>query len=72
MFGVGQANEGNVFIFPEALKLFQGIWPDRQNDCPALSELLIFITQARQLRAAVGSHKAAQKIKDDRFTTKLR
>ena len=72
MFGIGQANERNVFIVPETLELRRIIWPDRQNDCPAFSELLIFITQARQLRAAIGSHEAAQKIKYDRSPAKFR
>ncbi len=62
MFGIGQTHEWNIFIFPEPLKLLKVIRPDRQNDHAASSELLIFITQARQLRATVGSHKAAQKI----------
>ena len=72
MFGIGQANKRNVFILPKALKLLEVIRPDRQNDCTAFNELLIFITQARQLRAAVRSHKAAQKIKDDGSAVKLR
>lgn len=72
MFGVGQANERNIFIFPETLKLIRVIRPDRQNDYAAFSKLLIFITQARQLRAAIGSHEAAQKIKYDRSPAKFR
>jgi len=72
MFGIGQANKRNVFILPKALKLLEVIRPDRQNDCTAFNELLIFITQARQLRAAVRSHKAAQKIKDEGSAVKLR
>ena len=72
MFGIGQANERNVFILPETLELLEVIWPDRQNDCPAFSELLIFITQARQLRTTVKSHKATQKIKDDQSAAKFR
>lgn len=72
MFGIGQANERNVFILPKTLKLREVIWPDCQNDCRAFSELLIFITQARQLRAAIGSHEAAQKIKYDRSPAKFR
>ena len=63
MFGVGQANERNVFIFPETLKLLGFIRPNCQNDCAAFGELLMIITQARQLRATVWSHEAAQKIK---------
>jgi len=72
MFGIGQANEGNIFILPKTLKLLRVIRPDCQNDCAAFNELLIFITQARQLRATVRSHKAAQKIKDDGSAAKLR
>ena len=72
MFGIGQANEGNIFILPKTLKLLRVIWPDCQNDCAAFSELLIFITQARQLRATVRSHKAAQKIKHHGPAAKLR
>jgi len=39
MFGIGQANEGNIFILPKTLKLLRVIWPDCQNDCAAFSEL---------------------------------
>jgi hypothetical protein len=72
MFGIGQANERNVFIFPETLKLLRVIRPNCQNDCAAYGELLIFITQARQLRATVRSHEAAQKIKYHGPAAKLR
>jgi len=34
-------------------------------------ERTIFITQARQLRATVRSHKAAQECQDDRLAKKL-
>jgi hypothetical protein len=71
MFGVWQANERNVFILPKTLKLRDVIWPDCQNDNPAFSELLIFIPQARQLRAAIGSHEAAQKIEYDGSAAKF-
>src|SRR4026207_544998 len=72
MFGIGQANEGNIFILPKTLKLLRVIWPDCQNDCAAFSEILIFITQAAPLRATVRSHKAPQKIKYHRPAAKLR
>src|SRR5215207_4489036 len=62
MFGIGQANERNVFFIPITLKLFRFIGANRQNDYTAFSKLLVLITQARQLRATVRSHKAAQKI----------
>src|SRR5688572_2568302 len=71
MLRVGQANEGNIFIFPKTLKLLRFIRPNCQNDHTAFSELLVFITQARQLRATVRSHKSAQKIKYDASAAKL-
>ena len=72
MLGVGQTNERNIFILPKTLKLLGVIRPDCHNDCTAFGELLIFITQARQLRAAVRSHEASQKIKYDGSAVKLR
>ena len=72
MFGIGQANEGNIFILPKTLKLLRVIRPNCQNDCAAFGEFLIFITQTRQLRATVRSHKAAQKIKHHGPAAKLR
>ena len=72
MFGVGQANERHVLIFPETLKLLGIIRPNCQNDCAAFGEFLIFITQARQLRATIRSHEAAQKIEYHGSAAKLR
>ena len=60
MFGVGQADEGNRFIPPILLKGPRQIGANCQNLHPAALELIISIAQARQLRAAIRSHKAAQ------------
>ena len=59
MVGIGQTNEGNPFILPVLLKGRQRVWPDRQDFHPAAFKFFILIPQARQLRAAVRSHKAA-------------
>ena len=69
---VGQPNKRNFFIPPILLKGRQWIRSYSQYFHTALCELLIFITQARQLRAAIGSHKAAQEGKQDRFPAKIR
>ena len=62
---VRQTNKGNLFILPVLLKGGQSIWADCQDFRTAACKTFVFITQARQLRAAIGSHKAAQKGKQD-------
>lgn len=60
MFNVRQANEGNRFITPILLKGRGRIRANSQNLDTAAFELTISITQARQLRATIWSHKATQ------------
>ena len=69
---VRQTNEGDPFILPVLFKGGQRVWANRQDFHPAAFKFFIFITQARQLRATVGSHEAAQKCQYDRFAAKLR
>ena len=67
MVGIGQADEWNSFILPILFEGGRGIGSDSQDLGSAACEFIIFITQARQLRAAVRSHEAAQKCKNNRF-----
>lgn len=70
MIGVRQADKGNPLIFPI---LFEGrrlIGSNSQDFYPAALELSITVSQARQLRAAVWSHKAAQESQHDRLASK--
>jgi len=67
MIGVGQANERDALILPIAFELSLGIGSDCEDLRPTFGELGIPITQARQRRATVWSHKAAQKIQDNHF-----
>ena len=62
---IGQSDEGNSFILPILLERGRWIGTDSQYLCSALCEFFILITQARQLRAAIRSHKAAQKRKNN-------
>ena len=69
---VRQTNKRNAFILPILLKGRQRIGANRQDFHTAACKLFILITQARQLRAAVGSHKTTQEGKQDRLPTKIR
>ena len=60
MPGIGQADKWYSFISPILLECRKCIRTNRQDHRVTAPELLMLITQARQLRAAVGSHKAAQ------------
>ena len=71
MVRIWQADKGYLFIFPVLLEVPQRVGSNSQNFCPAADELLMFIPQARQLRATVGSHKAAQKGQDNRLAAKI-
>jgi hypothetical protein len=44
---------------------------ERENLRAAALELRVVVTQARQLRAAIGSHEAAQEGKHQRLTAKI-
>lgn len=60
MIRVGQADERNMLTVPVLLKGIEGIWSHGKDFHAAAEKFTVLITQARQLRAAVGSHKAAQ------------
>jgi hypothetical protein len=71
MVRVGQAKKGDLFILPVLSEGSRRIGSYGQDFCPPASELLIIISQARQLRAAVGSHKTAQERQDNRFASEI-
>ena len=60
MLRVRHSNEGNPFLLPVLLERCRRIGSNRKNFYTASGELIIVISQACQLRAAVGSHKSAQ------------
>ena len=64
---VRQARVWEVVFHPIIHKLIKVIWPNRQDFCSPCSEFSIPIPQARQLRAAVRSHKPAQESQYDNF-----
>ena len=64
---IGQPNKGNLFIRPILFECWRYIGADRQNLSTSAGEFFIFIAQARQLRAAIWSHEAAQKCKHNWF-----
>jgi len=66
MFGIRQTDKGDLFILPVLLECRTGIRANCHDQHITICESLILITQARQLRAAVGSHKSAQERKYDR------
>ena len=72
MLRVWQTDKWNVFVLPVSLKYPCRVRSYRQNFRAAAGELFISITQARQLRAAVGSHKAAQESEHHGFAAKIR
>ena len=67
MVGIGQADEGDAFIPPIALKRLVVIRTDRKNLHAAAGKFFVAISQARQRRAAIRSHEAAQEIQHDDF-----
>ncbi len=71
MIGIGQTDEWKVFLLPVFRESVRPIGTDRQDLHAATFELLVLITQARQLRAAVRSHEAAQKSKDNRLAAAI-
>lgn len=60
MLGIGQADKRNPFILPVLLEYCERIRTNCQDHHITICEFVMLVTQARQLRAAVGSHKAAQ------------
>lgn len=57
---IGQAWERQIVFLPVLDKLLQWIRTDGENFSFTLGELVIPVPQARQLRAAIRSHEAAQ------------
>jgi hypothetical protein len=71
MIGVRKADERKVFIFPILLENRYGVGAHSKDFRAAIRELSVAIPQARQLRAAIGSHKAAQEGKYNWLTAKI-
>ena len=69
---VRQADEGNLFVLPVLAEGRSGIRAHRQDLDAALGKLLIVVSQARQLRATVRSHKTAQEGEQHRSAAELR
>lgn len=72
VFGVRQADERNPLFLPVLLKGFSRIGSHSQDLHTPARKLIILISQARQLRAAVRSHKAAQERQNNRPAAKIR
>jgi hypothetical protein len=66
MVGVWQSNKRNALFHPILLKRYGYVGPYSQNFDTSTCKLFVLISQARQLRAAVRSHKAAQESKHHR------
>ncbi len=71
MVWIGQSDKRDLLIDPILLKDRQWIGADSQDFHVAAFELFITIPHTRQLRAAVGSHKAAQKCQHDGLATQI-
>jgi hypothetical protein len=71
VFGIRQADKRNFFILPVLLEGRCRIWTHRQDHRVTAPEFFMLITQARQLRAAIGSQKSAQESQDDRRPAKI-
>lgn len=71
MVRVRQAEKWDPLLGPIVLEGFRQIGTDCQDLRPATLELVRFVPQARQLRAAVRSPKAAQKGKHDYLAAKV-
>lgn len=68
---VGQPDKGDLLISPVFFKGRGSIGPNCQDLSAALCELLISVPHTRQLRATVGSHKAAQEGEHDRLAAQV-
>jgi len=62
---IGQADERKPVLVPILTKGVLAVRSNGEDLGAAGGELFVIITQARQLRAAVGSHEAPQKCKHD-------
>lgn len=69
MLRVGQAAEGKFLAHPKSLEGICRVGPDCKNLYAPRLKLFVLVAQTRQLRAAVRSHKAAQKSKQDDLLT---
>lgn len=69
---IRQANERDSLFIPICLKSIRSVWANGENIRAAASEQTIFISEARQLRAAVWSEKAAQENQYNRFAAIIR
>jgi len=56
---IGQADKRKLLLIPILTKSILAIGTDGKNLCVAICKLSVLIAQARQLRAAIRSHKAA-------------
>lgn len=65
MIGVRQADKWDASFFPIFFERVHVVGAYGQYLRPACREFGVLITHARQLRAAIRSHKAAQKRKND-------
>ena len=72
MSRVGKSYEWNFFVPPVLLEHRQLVWSNRQDFRSVVGKQPISIPQARQLRATVWSHKAAQEREHNRLAAKLR
>lgn len=72
MLGVGQADERDFFLFPILLEGGFGVRAEGENLRAALLEFFVFIADARQRRAAIGSHEAAQEVQHNGLAAKIR
>jgi hypothetical protein len=71
MVRIGQANKGDAFVLPVLVEDRSRIRSYSQDLRAATGELAISISQARQLRAAVRSHKSTQEGKNYWPTAKI-
>ncbi len=65
MFGVGQADEGQVVLAPVAAVGVESIGADGEDFRVTRGEGRIIVAQAREMGAAVRSHKSAQEDEDE-------
>ena len=72
MFGVRQTDERNFFICPILLERHHRVRSQREDDSPAVFKIIVLVTQARQLRAAIRSHEAAQERKHNGLPAQTR
>ena len=69
MVRVGQTDKGKIFLYPITLKGLYIVRANRKDLCSALREFRIGVSQTRQLRAAMRSHKTAQESQYNGFAS---